>query len=129
MTDSPFPPFALPQNPSPPLAPEQPKEKKPRRVTKAKELSALAAGTAPVGVDHVGAPEFKEKPPRKKRGPNKPKASNQRAPKFDLQTILAATSMLKEADMPAFEKMIGLLQDAGKPGRARLLEALSKVFG
>ncbi|MFA5897736.1 MAG: hypothetical protein WC829_01355 [Hyphomicrobium sp.] len=120
MNDSPFPPFALPQNPSPPLAPEQPKAKKPRRVGKAKELAAPYAEALPA------APE---KPARKKRGPNKAKAPNQRTPKFDLQTILGAASTLKEADMPAFEKMIELLQDAGKPGRTRLLEALGKVFG
>jgi hypothetical protein len=64
-----------------------------------------------------------EKPARQKR-----KTVEHRAPKFDLQTILSAASTLKEADMPAFEKMIGLLQDAGKPGRERLLQALGKVF-
>ena len=100
-------PFA-PFQPSPPT---QPAEKPKRQARKPR---------AEVPVEPAPA----EKPLRQKRK----KAAATRAPKFDLQTILSAASSLKEADMPAFEKLIGILQDAGKPGRERLLAAIGKIF-
>ena len=48
--------------------------------------------------------------------------------KFDLQTILAAASELNADDYPLFEKLINLLDEAGTPGRERLLAAIQKVF-
>jgi len=107
MNETPQTPFA-PFQPSPPVQPETPQ---PRQKRKAKA--------------ETPAQEPPAAQPRQKR---KKAAVKTRAPKFDLQTILAAASELKEADMPAFEKMIGMLQDAGKPGRARLLTALGKIF-
>lgn len=120
MSDTPFAPFA-PFAPSTTTAPGPitaavEKARKPRK-TKAVEQKKTA-------VVELATPPA-EKPARKKRAANKPKTPS---PKFDLQTILAAAASLKDADMAAFEKLIGLLQDAGKPGRARLLAALGKVF-
>ena len=51
------------------------------------------------------------------------------APKFDLQTTLAAAKLLSESDFPLFEKLIIALDDAGKPARDRVLAAVTKVFG
>lgn len=125
MNDTPFAPFA-PFRPNP-VGTETPakkssKEKKPRKAKTTAEFPerpALAAPTATV-----------EKPARKLRATKVTIKSKVKAasPKFDLQTILAAAASLKDADMGTFEKLIGLLQDAGKPGRARLLAALGKVF-
>ena len=113
-TPSPFAPF----QPSPPTAPAQPA--KPAKQARKKRAQPPAA-------DVVRAEDTVKAPRQKRRSTGTPKVAK-RAPKFDLQTILSAASSLKEADMPAFEKMIGLLQDAGKPGRERLLAALGKVF-
>jgi len=118
MTDVPHP-FA-PFSPSPPLVPEQPKaEKAPRKPRAAK------AEAAPV-VEVVPAVE---KPARKARGPNKAKAGlKAHSPKFDLQTTLAAAQLLNESDFPMFEKMVVMLDEAGKPQRDRVMSALAKVF-
>lgn len=125
---SPFTPFQLPAG-SPPIVPEQPpakpetaKQKASREKHEAKEAAQKDAA------ETTKTPAKPE--PRQKRTttPRKTKTAKTRAPKFDLQTILAAASSLKEADMPTFEKMIGMLQDAGKPARDRLLAALGKVF-
>ena len=132
MTDTPLP-FA-PFQPSPPTQPVAEKPAKAKSETAksetakqkaAREKREAKAATKPYPdqTDRVLAAA----PRQKRRSTGTPKASK-RAPKFDLQTILAAASTLKESDMPAFEKMIGLLQDAGKPGRDRLLAALGKVF-
>ena len=116
MTDTPLP-FA-PFQPSPPTQPAAEKPVKGKRGPKKQaDKTPPQAATAPA-----------EKPPRQKRRSAGTAKPNKRSPKFDLQTILAAASTLKESDMPAFEKMIGMLQDAGKPGRERLLAALGKVF-
>jgi hypothetical protein len=48
--------------------------------------------------------------------------------KFDLQTILRAAAGLNEDDLTTFEKIVGLLSEAGKPGRERLLAAIEKIF-
>jgi hypothetical protein len=66
--------------------------------------------------------------PGKSRALAAPYGKQKRAPKFDLQTILAATAGLKEADMPAFQKGLNLLMDVAKAGRVRVLAALGKVF-
>lgn len=107
----PFAPFQLP-TPSIPLAPpttkkrerKKPASKKPTAVA-AKPASAMAA-----------------KPKRKT-------ATTKRTPRFELQAILKVAAELREGDMPMFEKALGLLQDAPKASRERVLSALSKVFG
>lgn len=103
MNDLPFTPF----NPETPLQPEAPPVK-PKRQSRKKVEDAISAQ------------------PRQRRT-SKPKPAK-RAPKFELQAILAATSGLKEADMKAFEAGLNLLMDTNKAGRARILEALGKVF-
>jgi hypothetical protein len=66
------------------------------------------------------------KPPRKTR---EKKTLKTHAPKFDLQTALAAFALLNEADHAMFEKLVIMLDDAGKPQRDRVLAAIGKVFG
>lgn len=109
MNDTPQTPFA-PFQPSPPVQPEA--EKPAPRL----RLWRGSAGVSAASAGFALALRFW-------RGANKP-----RLPKFDLQSILSAAGSLKEADMPAFEKIIGLLQDAGKSGRKRLLAAIGKIF-
>ena len=125
MTDTPLP-FA-PFQPSPPIVPEKPAKDKSetakQKAAREKREAKAATKPYPDQTDRLLAAT-----PRQKRRSADTSKPNKRAPKFDLQTILAAASTLKEADMSAFEKMIGLLQDAGKPGRDRLLAALGKVF-
>ena len=107
MSETPFPPFN--PNPSPPIAPEQP------AAPKAKGRPKKA----------VEAPPNTPAEPRQKR-----KKANGDKPslKFDLQTILRAASGLNEDDLATFEKIVGLLSEAGKPGRERLLAAVAKIF-
>ena len=113
MSDTPFAPFVPPSSaPNETAAPETAKEKKAREKREAKEAKAAAKAQ--------GAPAE----PRQKR-----KAANgSRTLKFDLQTILGAASTLNQDDYPLFEKLINLLDEAGKPGRERLLAAIQKVF-
>lgn len=121
MSDTQNPPFApfLPPNETPmiPMV-EKPVANKPKRSggsrKKKPELTQGAVQTAA----SAG--------PQQKRT-RKP-STTKRAPKFDLQTILAATAGLKEADMTAFQKGLNLLLDVNKAGRGRVLAALGKVF-
>ena len=116
MSDQPAPPFP-PFNPNasapPPAAP--PETPAPKRRKSGKKAAAAAQAPAEPAV-----------PRQRRRKSGAPKGK--RAPKFDLQTILAAASSLKESDMDAFQKMIGICQDLGKPARDRVLEAIGKIF-
>ena len=110
MTDQPSP-FAPFQPASPPTqpetaAPETAKEKKAREKREAK----------------AAAKETPQATPRKP-------ALKSHAPKFDLQTTLAAAKMLNEDDFSMFEKLVIMFDEAGKPQRDRVLAAISKVFG
>jgi hypothetical protein len=118
MTDTPPTPFA-PFQPQPPAQPA-PESKPPRQKRKATaETKAQPPATDVVrGEDTVKAPRQKRKAPTE----SKPSL------KFDLQTILRAAAELNSDDMPLFEKLVGILQDAGKPGRERLLAAMGKIF-
>jgi len=69
-------------------------------------------------------PETTQPRQRRKRA-----SSDKPALKFDLQTILSAASKLNADDYPLFEKLVNILDEAGKPGRERLLAAIRKVFG
>ena len=102
MSDTPFAPFVPPGSSQPATAAEPAKRRK----------KAETPAEAPA--------EPRQK--RKKANGDKPGL------KFDLQTILAAASELNADDYPLFEKMINLLDEAGKPGRERLLAAIQKVF-
>ena len=95
----------------PPASTETAKEKKAREKREAKEAKAAAKAAKPASE------------PQKRRSTGTPKTL-----KFDLQTILGAASTLNQDDYPLFEKLINLLDEAGKPGRERLLEAVNKVF-
>lgn len=116
MSDNP--PIFTPFTPeAPPLAPaaDKPKAKKERRGRR------KAAAAAPV----VEAPA-----PRQKR---KPRAiASVRKPrsmmKLPVDTMLAALSGLKGDDGALFEKLLGILNAAGKPQRDRVMAALTKVF-
>ena len=106
MSDTPFAPFVPPGSAqAEPAASETAKEKKAREKREAKAAAKPAAE------------------PQKRRSTGTPKTL-----KFDLQTILGAASTLNQDDYPLFEKLINLLDEAGKPGRERLLEAVNKVF-
>ena len=105
-TPAPFAPF-VPN--SPPVAPEAEKPAKQSR----KKTTA-----APV------SPETLAEPRQKRRATGEPKT----VLKFDLQTILSAAALLNADDQAAFEKLVGILSDAGKPGRERLLAAIGKIF-
>lgn len=116
-TPAPFAPF-LPA--SPPVAPEAEKPAKQSRKKGAiKTIVVTSGGTeTKLSVEH-------EKPVRqKRRATGEPKT----ALKFDLQTILSAAALLNADDQAAFEKLVGILSDAGKPGRERLLAAIGKIF-
>ena len=121
MSDTPFAPFVPPGSSNPALdAPftETPKEKKAREKREAKEAKAAAKAAEPPHSTQLSQPRQK----RKKANGDKPGL------KFNLQTILAAASELNADDYPLFEKLINLLDEAGKPGRERLLAAIQKVF-
>jgi len=119
MTDVPHP-FA-PFSPSPPIVPEQPKTEKEKKPRKAKEPVV-----EPEKI-HAMTPQAVAPKARKPRAA-KAKALKAHSPKFDLQTTLAAAQILKEDDFPMFEKMVVMLDEAGKPQRDRVMSALAKVF-
>ena len=99
---SPFAPFE-PQAETP--APEKPKKGRKPKVE-------AAAQPAPAA----------EPRQRRKAAADKPSL------KFDLQTILAAARELNPDDVALFEKIVGELSEAGKPGRERVLAAIGKIF-
>jgi hypothetical protein len=107
MTDQPSP-FA-PFQPSPPISPE-PAANTEKPARQKRRTKAEMAGEAPA-----------EKPAKKP-------ALKSHAPKFDLQTTLAAAKMLNEDDFPMFEKLVIMFDEAGKPQRDRVLAAVAKVF-
>lgn len=109
MTDQPSP-FA-PFQPSPPTQPAEIPPKTKKELAAENKASKAAA-------KEQGAP-----------APAKTKtALKNHAPKFDLQTTLAAAATLNEGDFPMFEKLIVMLDEAGKPTRDRLLAAIEKIF-
>ena len=114
---SPFAPFEVP-----PTQPEKPVEQ-PRQKRKNRAKMEPAAPTDQPFTDVVRA-EDTVRVPRQKRK----KAEAKPSLKFDLQTILSAASLLNQDDMAVFEKIVGLLSEAGKPGRERLLSAIEKIF-
>lgn len=69
----------------------------------------------------------KNKPEAEK--PSKKPVLKSHAPKFDLQTTLAAAKLLNEDDFPMFEKLVIMFDEAGKPQWDRVLAAVAKVFG
>ena len=103
------------QSPFAPFEPqaETPAPEKPKRGHKPAQ---------PPAVDIVNANDVVPRQRRKKATETKPTL------KFDLQTILSAASQLNPDDLDVFQKIVGLLQDAGKPGRERLLAAIGKIF-
>ena len=119
-SNPPFPPF----NPAPPMYPQQPADvtteiKSETAKQKAAREKREAKATAKANV-----PGMINQPRQRRKSPNGTKT----APKFELQTILAAASTLNADDYPLFEKVINLLDEAGKPGRERLMAAITKVF-
>ncbi len=100
---------------APPLAPaaDKPKAKKERRGRR----KAAAAAPAPE------APAKRQRKPRAVANVRKP-----RSMKLPVDTMLAALSSLKGDDGTLFEKLLGILNAAGKPQRARVMAALAKVF-
>ena len=115
---SPFAPFEVP--PTQPEKPvEQPRQKRKNRA----KMEPPAAPTDQPFTDVVRA-EDTVRVPRQKRKKTEAKPSL----KFDLQTILRAAAGLNEDDLAAFEHIVGLLSEAGKPGRERLLAAIGKIF-
>lgn len=114
-TPSPFAPF----QPSPPtqpvhspIPPDQLKGEKPARA-KRRTKAEMAVGDV-ADIVHL---------------PGKKAALKSHAPKFDLQTTLAAAKLLNEDDFPMFEKLVIMFDEAGKPQRDRVLAAIAKVFG
>lgn len=99
-------------------------KKKRKSGGKKKKAAAPSASLPQIAGAPMPAPAA---PAPKTRKPRTPKATK-RAPKFELQAILAATAGLKEADMPGFEKGLNVLMDTNAVGRARLLAAWAKVF-
>ena len=116
MTDTPFPPF----NPSPPTQPEPP-----AKTETAKQKTAREKREAKSATKQAPTAPATEQPPRQRR---KKAEGDKPTLKFDLQTILGAAAELNQDDMSAFQKLVGILQDAGKPGRERLLAAIGKIF-
>ena len=123
MTDAPSP-FA-PFTPAAQPTAEPPKTETPKQQLAREKREAKAANKAQAAIAPPFATQTPAKPTRKKRTPT----LKAHAPKFDLQTALAAFALLNEADHAMFEKLVIMLDDAGKPQRDRLLAAIGKVFG
>ena len=119
---SPFAPFETP-TPSPPTQPEKP-AKEPRQKRKNRTKMSPPASPTDQPFTDVVRGEDTVVVTRQKRKKTEAKPSL----KFDLQTILRAAAGLNEEDLATFEKLVGLLSEAGKPGRERLLAAIGKIF-
>ena len=113
MTDQPSPFAPFQPGPAAPTAETPPAETAKQKAAREKREAKAAA--------EAGAPK-PEKAARKT-------GLKSHAPKFDLQTTLAAAKMLNEDDFALFEKLVNMLDEAGKPARDRVLAAASKVFG
>ena len=115
MTDtSPFAPFQ-PSPPTTPALPTEPAEKPARAKRRTKAEMAAEAG------DVADIAQLPGKPAKKA-------SLKSHAPKFDLQTTLAAAKMLSDDDFGLFERVVILFDEAGKPQRDRVLAAIGKVF-
>lgn len=103
---------------APPLAPaaDKPKAKKERRGRRKAVAAVQEAVQAAVA-------EKKRRKPRAVASVRKP-----RSMKLPVDTMLAALSGLKGDDGALFEKLLGILNAAGKPQRTRVMAALAKVF-
>lgn len=119
---SPFAPFQ-PQGAAP-LVPETPAqtEETPKQKTAREKRETKAAIKKNAETDRAVAAQ----PDKATR---RLPAKNRAAPKFDLQTTLAAAKMLNEDDFALFEKAVVMFDEAGKPQRDRVLAAIGKVFG
>lgn len=115
-TPSPFAPF----QPNSPSADEPEAPAKIKKQIAAEKKAAKAAIKKNAETDRAVAGQS-DKLPRKT-------SLKTQAPKFDLQTTLAAAATLNEGDFPLFEKLVILLDEAGKPARDRVLEAVGKIF-
>lgn len=77
------------------------------------------------------APPAAPAPNQRQRRPRKARTTPTRTPrlmKLPVDTMLSALSGLKGDDGALFEKLLGILNAAGKPQRSRVLTALGKVF-
>ena len=108
----------------PEFAPFQPPGEAPAPQAEPPASTETAKATKAREKREAKAAEKAAKPATEKRR----SAGTPKTLKFDLQTILGAASTLNQDDYPLFEKLINLLDEAGKPGRERLLEAVNKVF-
>lgn len=122
MSDAQNPPFA----PFQPTAPVPPVEQPPSST--AKKPRSRKKKNIPLSSDPAPGERMKQQTAKEVAKRTRKPSTTKRAPKFDLQTILAATVGLKEADMAAFQKGLNLLLDVNKAGRGRVLAALGKVF-
>jgi hypothetical protein len=116
-TPSPFAPFQPNPAAQPTHSPIPPEQTKTKKELAAEKKAAKAAAKAPPAAE-----------PAAPRQPRKPSLKSH-APKFDLQTTLAAAQMLNDDDFGLFERIVILFDEAGKPQRDRVLAAVAKVFG
>lgn len=96
---------------------------KKKRTTKPNKRSVAAVNPAPAEPPKT---EPTKKKTRKKR--TVPKVRTPRSMKLGVDTMLHAMAGLKPADGALVEKLIGVLNGAGKGQRKRVLVALDKIF-
>lgn len=125
MTDPIFTPFTPAPSISPDKGEEHPAQPKKReRKTRQKRKVRAAMNPAPNETPMMPMPEKRQK--RKPRAVAK--VRKPRSMKLPVDTMLSALSSLKGDDGALFEKLLGILNAAGKPQRSRVMDALSKVF-
>lgn len=96
------------------------------------EVQAPATEKAPRRRKTAKAKEPKEAAPKTPRRRANPVPAAVRTPgslKLPLSVALGALSEVKPDDVPLLEKLLGILNGAGKGQRTRVLAAIGKIFG
>ncbi len=115
----PFEPGPAPTTLASPAPAEQPASETKKKRTKSKRKVAQVnepTETAPA------------EPAKQRKRRTVPNVKLPRSVRLPISTMLNAMSGLKTADAALFEKLIGILNGAGKNQRHRVLAALGKIF-
>lgn len=105
------------------IVPETPAKTKKEKPANGRRKRAVAQ------VNETPAETPPKRKQRKQRKPRTvPKVRTPRSMKLPVDVMLSALAGLKGDDGALFEKLLGILNAAGKPQRGRVMAALTKVF-
>jgi len=117
-----------PFTPSPTIAPA---DEKPVKAAKTAKIKPPKRKRKVKAVNNVPEQSPEAPPParKKRKARTVPAVRTPRSMKLPVSTMLQALAELKAADSALFEKLLGLLNGAGRSQRQRVLGALGRVLG